>query len=127
MVVDPYKARKSWSSRTQVLQGINFITKKVLVIFRNDRDCKVFVQNNLSRHNKKTDATAQLYCTLSTQVTPKTISRQSQKKKKFDLNKKIRTKLTFSPQQKNDTTAQLYYTLSMYVTPKTISRQNQTN
>jgi hypothetical protein len=30
-------------------------------------------------HNKKTDTTAQLYCTLSTYVTPKTISRQNQK------------------------------------------------
>ncbi len=32
-----------------------------------------------SRHNQKTDTTAQLYCTQSTYVTPKTISRQNQK------------------------------------------------
>jgi hypothetical protein len=50
-----------------------------LIFWRNDRDCKVFVQNQLSRHNKKTDTTAQLYRTLSTYITPKTISRQNQK------------------------------------------------
>jgi hypothetical protein len=37
------------------------------------------IRNQLSRHNKKNDTTAQLYCTLSTYVTPKTISRQNQK------------------------------------------------
>jgi hypothetical protein len=45
----------------------------------------------ISRHNQKTDTTAQLYCTLSTYITPKTISRQN---------------------QKTNTTPQLYCTLS---------------
>jgi hypothetical protein len=35
----------------------------------------------LSHYNRKTDTTAQLYCTLSTYVTPKTISLQNQKTK----------------------------------------------
>ncbi len=49
-------------------------------------------------------------------------------RRKFGFNKKIRTKLTFPPQQqKNDTTAQWYCTLSTYVTPKTISQQNKKN
>ncbi len=33
MVVDPYKAKKSGSSRTLVLDGIIFFTKKVLDMF----------------------------------------------------------------------------------------------
>jgi hypothetical protein len=45
MVVDPYKARKSWSSRTWVLHGIIFLQRKFSIFMRNDRDCKVFVQN----------------------------------------------------------------------------------
>ncbi len=54
---------------------------------------------------KKTDTTAQLYCTLSTYVTPKTISRQN---------------------QKTNTMPQLCCTLiRKYVKPKPISRQNQ--
>jgi hypothetical protein len=35
--------------------------------------------NAIFHHNQKTDTTTQLYCTLSTYVTPKTISRQNQK------------------------------------------------
>ncbi len=35
--------------------------------------------NTISCHNKKTDTTAQVYCTLSTYVIPKTISCQNQK------------------------------------------------
>ncbi len=35
--------------------------------------------NTISHHNQKTDTTAQVYCTLSTYVTPKIISRQNQK------------------------------------------------
>ncbi len=35
--------------------------------------------NTISRHNQKTDTTAQVFWTLSTYVTPKTISRQNQK------------------------------------------------
>jgi hypothetical protein len=35
----------------------------------------VLILRTISRHNQKTDTTAQLYCTLSTYVTPKTISR----------------------------------------------------
>ncbi len=78
MIVDPYKTRKSWSSCTFI--GDNFfLQRKFSVFLRNDRDFKVFVQNQLSRHNKKTDTTAQLYCTLSTYVTQKTISRQNQR------------------------------------------------
>ncbi len=34
--------------------------------------------NTTSCHNQKTDTTAQVYCTLSTYVIPKTISRQNQ-------------------------------------------------
>jgi hypothetical protein len=56
-----------------------FLQRKFLIFLRNDSDCKVFVQKKLSRHNKKTDTTAQLYCTLSTYITPKAISRQNQK------------------------------------------------
>ncbi len=37
--------------------------------------------NTISRHNQKTDTTAQVYCTLSTYVIPKTIFRQDQKTK----------------------------------------------
>ena len=39
------------------------------------------VRNYLSSHNQKTDTIAQLYCTLSTYVTSKTISRQNQQTK----------------------------------------------
>jgi hypothetical protein len=60
---------------------------------------------HFERHNQKTDTTAQPYCTLSTYVTPKTISCQN---------------------QKTNTTPQLYCTLSTwYVKPKPISCQNQ--
>ncbi len=52
---------------------------------------------NFPATTKKLDTTTQLYCTLSTYVTPKRHNK------------------------KTDTTAQLYCTLSTYVTPKTIS------
>jgi hypothetical protein len=35
--------------------------------------------STISHHNQKTDTTAQVYCTLSMYVTPKTISHQNQK------------------------------------------------
>ncbi len=38
---------------------------------------------NFPATTKENDTTGQLYCTLSTYVTPKTISRQNQKKKKI--------------------------------------------
>jgi hypothetical protein len=57
----------------------------------NSDSTRKFVLNKLSRHNKKTDTTAQLYCTLSTYVTPKLFP--------------ARTKIT-------NTTPQLYGTLS---------------
>ncbi len=53
-------------------------------------------RNNISRHNRKTNTTAQLYCTLSTYVATKTISRQNQKPKPISCHN-----------QKTDTTAQL--------------------
>jgi hypothetical protein len=37
------------------------------------------ILRTISRHNQKTDTTAQLYCTLSMYVTPKTISHRNQK------------------------------------------------
>jgi hypothetical protein len=66
----------------------------------------VLILRTISRHNQKTDTTAQLYCTLSRYVTnKKNISRQN---------------------QKTNTTPQLYCTqVRKYVTPKPISRQNQ--
>ena len=51
----------------------------------------VLILRTFSRHNQKSDTTAQLYCTLSMYVTPKTISHQN---------------------QKTNTTPQLYCTLS---------------
>jgi hypothetical protein len=60
----------------------------------------------ISRYNQKTDTTAQLYCTLSMCVTPKTVSRQN---------------------QKTNTPPQLYCTLSStcICRSKPFSRQNQ--
>ena len=53
--------------------------KKISYVQEENLDStRKFVLNKLSRHNKKTDTTAQLYCTLSTYV-PKTISRQIKK------------------------------------------------
>jgi hypothetical protein len=97
------------------------LQRKFLIFLRNDCDCKVFKQNQLSRHNKKTDTTAQLHCTLSTYdctislyVTPKTISRQNQKNQHNTTtiwySKYIAvctTKTYFPPEPKTDTTAQL--------------------
>jgi hypothetical protein len=39
----------------------------------------VLILRTISRHNQKTDTIPQLYCILSTYVTPKTISRKNQK------------------------------------------------
>jgi hypothetical protein len=61
----------------------------------------------MSHHNQKTDTTAQLYCTLSTYVTPKTISRQNQETNTTPqlyctLSTKVcKTKTYFPPQTKN--------------------------
>ncbi len=95
MVEDPYKARKSWSSRIQVLYRIIFLQRKFSIFLRNDRDSKVFIQNQLSRLNQKTSTTAQLYSTLSTYVTPKTISRQNKKKKKIWIEQESLYKINF--------------------------------
>ena len=46
-------------------------------------------KRTISRHNQKTDTTAQLYCTLSTYVTPKTIFHQNQKTNTMPLLEEI--------------------------------------
>jgi hypothetical protein len=67
----------------------------------------------MSHHNQKTDTTAQLYCTLSMCITPKTISRQNQKTNTMPqlyctLSTQVcKTKTYFPPEPKTDTTAQL--------------------
>ncbi len=85
-----------------------------MIFLRNDRDCKVFVQNQFSRHNKKNDTTAQLYCTLSTYVTPKTISRHEPKKLTqhhncmvLQVHSSMYNQNLFPTRTKTDTTAQL--------------------
>jgi hypothetical protein len=55
---------------------------------------------------QKTDNTVQLYCTLSTYVTPKTISRQNQKTNTTPQLYGSTTKIYFPPEPKTDTTAQ---------------------
>ncbi len=56
---DPYKARN-------MIRKFSDSTRK-------------FVLNQLSRHNKKSDTTAQLYCTLSTYVTQKIFTARTKK------------------------------------------------
>ena len=58
---------------THRLADHNKVTQKIFLLKR------VLILRTIFRHNQKTDTTAQLYCTLSTYVTPKTISRQNQK------------------------------------------------
>jgi hypothetical protein len=71
--------KKNCPKLTWFYSGSIFLQRKFSIFLRNNHVCKVFVQNKLSRQNKKTDTTAQLYCTLSMYVTLKTISRQNQK------------------------------------------------
>ena len=81
VIAHPHVSNSSALSVPKISKAVAAQKKliKDMIFLRNDRDCKVFVQNLLSRHNNKNDTTAQLYCTLSTYVTPKTISRQNQK------------------------------------------------
>ncbi len=70
MVLDPYQSKKK----------IRMYEKKISYVQEENLDSsRKFVQNLLSRHNNKNDTTAQLYCTLSMNITAKTISHQNQK------------------------------------------------
>ncbi len=68
---------------------------------------------SISHYNQKIDTTAQLYCTLSMYITPKTISHQNQKTNTtpqlyYTLSTKVcKTKIYFLPEPKTDTKPQL--------------------
>ena len=107
-----------------------YLHRKFSLFLMNDRVCtrrkfpmhkeKFWIQQkksykiNFPATAKKNDTTAQLYCTLSTFVTTKTISRQNQKNLHNTTtvwNSKYivvcTTKTYFLPEQKTDKTAQL--------------------
>ncbi len=71
---DPMR-NTSWlaSCFSKIKEPISKKSKGILILRT------ISLYNTISRHNQKTDTTAQMYCTLSMYVTQKTISRQNQK------------------------------------------------
>ncbi len=104
-------------------RGLNLYKKSSRYFLRNDCDCKVvhphlFIKKVLDIFEKQSCRKFGSHCFCKIKTPNKNFL-------KLSFNKKIRTNLSFLPQQKTDTTAQLYCTLSTYITPKTISCQNQ--
>ncbi len=87
----------------QLFMGF-YLQRKFSIFLRNDSVCtrrkfpmnkkKIWIQQensykiNFPTTNKKNDTTAQLYCTLSTYVTPKTISRSIPKQSALNIYEK---------------------------------------